>query len=680
MLYEKSQELDRLKTTFLANISHELRTPLTLILGPTRTLLAAPELTSEQHQALEIVQRNALTLLKQVNDLLALAQCDMGQMTLHVAQTDLAAGLRECTAHFAALANERHVTLSVESPPSLVALLDAEKVQHICLNLLSNALKWTPAGGFVRCILCQEEDKGIITIQDSGPGIKPERRQVIFERFRQGEDPLTRQFGGTGLGLAIVREFIDLHQGTITVEDAPEGGALFTVTLPLGTPLPVLQKASPSQEHKTRETSAPIPVVFFHESKPVANQSQTCQFEAPQGSQPLVPVIEDHPDMAYFLTTLLAQVYRVIRAANGQDGLMQALTLHPDVILCDLMMPYMSGEQFIRRARTHRDLDAIPFMVLSARADDALRVQLLREGAQDYLIKPFFPEELFVRTANLIAMKQARQVLQQEVATQNQSLVLLATEVAVRKRESQQAFEALQRVNEQLAQACQLQRNFVATVSHEFRTALAGIQGFSDLMRQEMLSQSEVQEYAGDIFGEATRLGRMITDLLDLERMKSGWMTLVSKHVDVNALLKDVLKRLGPLTSEHTIELHLDASQPACMGDGDKLAQVVANLLSNAIKYSPHGGDILVGSQVEEKMIQVWVQDHGIGIPPEALEEVFVPYSRIEAEPTRYIKGSGLGLSIARQIIQMHGGRIWAESSLWLGSRFCFTIPLAKPL
>lgn len=237
--------------------------------------------------------------------------------------------------------------------------------------------------------------------------------------------------------------------------------------------------------------------------------------------------------MARFLVTLLTQVYRVVVAVDGQEGLAQALTLQPDLILCDLMMPRVSGQQFIQRARTHRALDTIPFMVLSARADDTLRIQLLREGAQEYLVKPFFPEELFARTANLIAMKQARQVLQQEVTTQSQSLVLLATEVAERKRESQQAFEALQKVNEQLAQASQLQRNFVATVSHEFRTALTSIQGFSDVMRQEELSPAEIQEYAADIFAEATRLSRMITDLLDLERMKSGRMTLSLERVDV---------------------------------------------------------------------------------------------------------------------------------------------------
>lgn len=679
-LYEKSQELDRLKTTFLANVSHELRTPLTLILGPTRMLLATSHLTGAQQQALEVVQRNALTLLKQVDDLLALAQLDIGQIGLNTAQVDFASLLRECAAHFAALAQDRQLTFIVECPASVPAFLDAEKVRHMCLNVLSNAFKFTPPGGVIHCTLSQEGEEGIMTVQDSGPGIRPELRQAIFERFRQGEDNLTRQFGGTGLGLAIVKEFVDLHHGTIAVGEAPEGGALFAIRLPLGMRSSAISEPVLSRAPIIEGLFASFPVLPSQASQQEDDWLQTNQIEATEDSRPLVLVIEDHQEMARFLATILAQEYHVIVAEDGQAGLVKALTLQPDLILCDLMMPRMSGEQFIVQARTHHALDATPLMVLSARTDDALRVQLLRGGVQEYLVKPFFPEELRVRTANLIAMKQARQVLQQEVATQNQSLVLLATEVAVRKRESQQALEALQRVNEQLAQASQLQRNFVAVVSHEFRTALTGIQGFSEVLQEETLSQAEIQEYAADIFAEATRLSRMITDLLDLERMKAGRMRLMLEQINVNALLKGVLKRLRPTASGHTVEFHLDESLPACLGDRDKLTQVVTNLLSNAIKYSPHGGAILLGSQVEGDMAQVWIQDHGIGIPPEALEEVFVSYSRVEAEPTHYIKGSGLGLSIARQIIQMHGGRIWVESSLGLGSRFCFIIPLAKPL
>jgi signal transduction histidine kinase len=675
-LYEKSQDLDRLKTTFFANVSHELRTPLTLILGPTQTLLTAQQLTEEQHQMLEVVQRNALTLLKQVNDLLALAQLEVGQMTLNASTVDLARLLRGCAAHFEALAQERHVALTVEGPPSVLAYLDVEKFQHICLNLLSNAFKFTPTGGRVRCVLSEVRERGIITVQDNGPGIRLELRQAIFERFWQGEDHLTRRIGGTGLGLAIVKEFVELHRGTIMVDDAPEGGALFTVEFPLGVIASAPQEITLREPPVTEELVSPFLTELSREPEDEESLSQAHQIGPMEGPQPLVLVIEDHQDMVHFLMDILAPEYRVVVAGDGRDGLEKALTLQPDLILCDLMMPRMSGEQFIAKARAHRTLDTIPIMVLSARADDTLRIRLLHEGTQEYLVKPFFPEELRARITNLIVMKQARQVLQQEVETQNQSLVILAKEVALRKRESQEALSKLQQVNEELIHVSQVQRNFVAIVSHEFRTALTGIQGFSELMREETVSPEETKEYAADIFAEAKRLGRMIADLLDLERMKSGRMPLTRERIDLNALIRKVLEPLRATSSEHTFRLQLDDTLPECTGDSDKLAQVVTNLLNNAVKYSPQGGAILVGSQVEQQMAQVWVQDHGIGIPSESLEEVFVPYSRIDAGTTRYIKGTGLGLSISRQIIQMHGGHIWVESSLGQGSRFHFTIPL----
>jgi signal transduction histidine kinase len=675
-LYQKSQDLDRLKTAFFANVSHDLRTPLTLILGPTQTLLTAQQPTEEQHQMLEVVQRNALTLLKHVNDLLALAQLEAGQMALNASMVDLGLLLRGCAAHFEALAQERHLTLTVESPPSVLAYLDAEKFQHICLNLLSNAVKFAPAEGRIRCVLSQEGERGIITVQDNGPGIKPELRQAIFERFWQGEDNLTRRFGGTGLGLAIVKEFVELHRGTITVDEAMGGGTLFTVEFPLGTTASAPQEAMLREPPITEEVISPFLTELSQEPEDEESLLPTRRIGPIEGPQPLVLVIEDHKDMVHFLIDILAPEYRMVVAGDGLNGLEKALTLQPDLMLCDLMMPRMSGEQFIAKARAHPTLDTIPIMVLSARADDALRIKLLGQGIQEYLVKPFFPEELRVRIANLIVMKQARQVLQQEVATQNQSLVTLAKEVALRKRESQEALSELQRLNQELIHASQVQRNFVATVSHEFRTALTTIQGFSELMRKETLDPEEIPEYAAYIFAEAKRLGRMITDLLDLERMKSGRMPLKREHMDLNALIKNVLEHLRATSSKHTFRLQLDDTLPECMGDSDKLAQVVTNLVMNAIKYSPHGGEILVGSQVEEQMAQVWVQDHGIGIPSESLEEVFVPYCRIDAGTTRYIKGTGLGLSISRQIIQMHGGHTWVESSLGQGSCFHFTIPL----
>ena len=241
-----------------------------------------------------------------------------------------------------------------------------------------------------------------------------------------------------------------------------------------------------------------------------------------------------------------------------------------------------------------------------------------------------------------------------------------------------EAFERQRRAVEELERLNKAKSDFVSIVSHEFRTPLTGIMGFSEMMRDEDFSVEEMKEFAGDINKDAQRLNRMITEMLDLDRMESGRMTLNLEPVDLNAIIAEVADLSRPNAPNHPIRLQLDPGLTGLFGDPDKLTQVVTNLVSNAIKYSPDGGEIIVTSRVEGDVAHVYVQDHGIGIPPDRLEQVFERYNRIESDATRHIQGTGLGLPIARQIVQVHGGRAWAESTPGEGSVFQFTIPLVQ--
>jgi PAS domain S-box-containing protein len=220
-----------------------------------------------------------------------------------------------------------------------------------------------------------------------------------------------------------------------------------------------------------------------------------------------------------------------------------------------------------------------------------------------------------------------------------------------------------------------LKSEFVALVSHEFRTALVGISGFSEMIRDEEVSLDEAKGYAADINKDAERLNRMINDLLDLDRIEAGRLTLHAQRVEINAILDDAVDRARAASAEHTIVTDLDTVRPVVKGDPDRIAQVVANLLSNAIKYSPNGGEIRVSSAVGEGYVEVSVRDRGIGIAPEFVERLFSRYERYEKTSDKII-GAGLGLAITRQIVEMHGGRIWVESQVGSGSDFHFTLPL----
>jgi len=256
--------------------------------------------------------------------------------------------------------------------------------------------------------------------------------------------------------------------------------------------------------------------------------------------------------------------------------------------------------------------------------------------------------------------------------------VRLIESVAQELRVAIGAAEAFERQRAAVAELERLNRaksDFVSIVSHEFRTPLTGIQGFSEMMQSEDLTLAEMREYAGDINKDAHRLNRMITEMLDLDKMESGRMQLHREPVDLNAIVTESVDLLRPNAPRHPLSLRLDPLIGELSGDRDKLTQVMANLLNNAVKYSPNGGDIVVSTRVEGNTAHVVVRDHGMGIPKEALDAIFERYGRVESPATRHIQGTGLGLPIVRQIVQLHGGTVWAESTVGEGSVFHVTLP-----
>jgi len=222
-----------------------------------------------------------------------------------------------------------------------------------------------------------------------------------------------------------------------------------------------------------------------------------------------------------------------------------------------------------------------------------------------------------------------------------------------------------------------LKSEFVSLVSHEFRTALVGISGFSEMIRDEDVSLDEAKVYAGDINKDAERLNRMINDMLDLDRIEAGRLTLHHQTVDMNTLLEDAVDRARASSARHTFTCNLAVEKPVVQADPDRIAQVLSNLLSNAIKYSPDGGDIAVTSLARDGVVEVSVHDHGVGIAPEFVDRLFSRYERYEKSASKII-GTGLGLAISRQIVEMHGGKIWVESKQGDGSDFRFTIPVGQ--
>jgi PAS domain S-box-containing protein len=221
-----------------------------------------------------------------------------------------------------------------------------------------------------------------------------------------------------------------------------------------------------------------------------------------------------------------------------------------------------------------------------------------------------------------------------------------------------------------------MKTEFTSMVSHEFRTALTGIQGMSELINGGAMQPAEVHEYSGYIFQEAERVNRLITDMLDLDRLEAGKMKLQMSPLDLNAVVEGVAVRSAVVSAKHPIRTELEANVPMVLGDPDRLVQVITNLVSNAIKYSPEGGEVLISTHLANGAVDVSITDHGVGIPADFIDRLFGRFERYEKSPSKVI-GTGLGLAIARQIVEMHRGKIWVESAEGTGSVFHFTIPAA---
>ena len=429
---EKLKEIDGFKSKFFANVSHELRTPLALILGPVDQLLKERgALCEREYFRLAAIKRNAQSLLRQVNDLLDLARIDSGKMPLAYVCADVTAMLCEIASGFAAAAQERGISLQMIGETELYADVDRAKFTRILANLLSNAFKFTPDGGRICCSIERTSDaRFLVSVQDNGLGVPADMKQQIFDRFTQGQE--TYGAIGSGLGLNIVKEFVELHGGTVVVIDAPGGGAIFQVEMPIRAPNGAFVRDA-------GETA-----VLHAKYDPTSLTLLGPQMAADKVGKSRIMVVEDNPDLRLFLYDVLIDEYNVTLKENGEAALSSALKDPPDLIITDLMMPVFDGERLVRELRAHAGFPNVPVIVLSARVDDILRENLLENLVQDYLTKPFSPQELRARVRNLVAVKRTVDILQRELNSQASDICELTSGLVDSRKSLQRSLVALQ--------------------------------------------------------------------------------------------------------------------------------------------------------------------------------------------------------------------------------------------
>ncbi|MEL7052166.1 MAG: response regulator [Cyanobacteria bacterium J06588_5] len=416
-LYQKSRhqaeqllELDQQKNAFFQNISHEFRTPLTLTIGPLESAVERGEgLDIEQST---IALRNSRRLLRLVNQLLDLQKLDEGKMKPTFRPCDLAAFAQDVVEAFQSYCARKQITLTTDIEPCAAVYLDMEKFDKVLYNLLSNAMKFTPADKSITVRLKEANGKANLQVQDEGIGIRADQIPHLFERFRQADGSANRHYEGTGLGLSLVQELSQLHGGDVSVESVYGEGTTFTIELPLGADhLPaeqVVEQALSTAKGRAAVELSDIEMASATADSnielPPAAEGKQIERESFEGSNILV--VDDNPDLrAYVSSVLQRQGYQVRTAEQGAAGYEIASTYGPDLIITDLMMPGVNGLEMIERIRKDGALQGTPIILLTAKVDDETRLEGMEQGADAYLSKPFNDRELLAEVRNLLALK-----------------------------------------------------------------------------------------------------------------------------------------------------------------------------------------------------------------------------------------------------------------------------------
>jgi len=384
------EEANKAKLQFFTNISHELRTPLTLIADPVNYIIHDDNLNSQQRSMLQIVQRNVLVLTQLVSEILDFRKVQNGKMELRLSDFNLAESMKQWIMLFSASAQKKHIAISMDAPDTIMLRADQDKIERICYNLLSNALKYTSEGGEISLTAKEEGGRVMISVADNGCGISSDELPYIFDRFYQAKNAGR----GTGIGLAIVKAFTELHHGEVSATSIEGKGSTFTIHIPVRQKGEVTNQPTEKIEQLVEPSSA----------EEVPNQARHIDelIQPYQTDKPEVLIIDDNIDIRTYLRSVLSEKYNVSEAADGKVGLELARKIVPDIVLSDIMMPVMDGLAFCQQLKTDKAISHIPVILLTARSLDEQRAEGYEHGADAYLSKPFSLRLLFSRIDNLI--------------------------------------------------------------------------------------------------------------------------------------------------------------------------------------------------------------------------------------------------------------------------------------
>ena len=625
---ESLVEIDRAKTAFFSNISHEFRTPLTLMLGPTQDALASPA-QSLSGDALQMVHRNVLRLMKLVNSLLEFSRVESGRSHASYLPSDLSAMTSYLAGAFRSAIERTGLRFDVQCPPLPEPIyVDPDLWEKIVLNLLSNALKFTFEGS-IAVTTSWHDDHVEVAVRDTGTGIPESELPQLFERFHRVHGTKSRSHEGSGIGLALVHDLVQQHGGSISVESTVGRGTTFTVRLPRGhAHLPAERVSTqPSQTSNTQTADA-----FVGEATRWSNEPSPANGTTEQRDVRIL-VVDDNVDVRDYIVNLLKNTYEVETAVDGVAALAAARRQPPSLILSDVMMPRLDGFGLLRHVRADRKLRDVPIILLSARAGEEATVDGLQAGADDYLVKPFAARELLARVGTHVELARQRSALAE------------AKDVAEAANKELEAFSY--------------------SVAHDLRAPLRSIDGFSHALLEDYAETLDTtgQKYLGFVRESAQHMAHLIDDLLVLSRVSRG--ELQHAEVDLSALARTTMGR--------QVDVRI-ADGLRCVGDARLLGLLLDNLLGNAWKFTSKRVDASIEFDVrdDDGRSVYFVRDNGAGFDMAQASKLFGAFQRLHT--SREFEGTGIGLATVQRVINRHHGRVWAEGEVDRGATFYFSL------
>ncbi len=677
--HDELERLDQFKSQFFANITHELKTPLAMMLASLE-LMASEDmgpLEDQQKATIDSMLHNGLKLLRMIGDILDLSKLDESKVRLRIAERDLVEYLGGLVGQVRSLTTRKDVELDLHVGVDDCPLwYDAERMERVFVNLLSNAAKFTPEGGNIQVMV---EDRGgsvVVCVADSGPGFPEDKAEALFERFFQVDMGATRRHGGSGIGLALAQEFVQLHGGRIWAESPPGEGARFFVELRKGRdhfdPSVLDRRAARkdvlggrrSSDQGLAEWTGLLSERDDYRLLQIADATErrtVARHPHQERKKHAVLVVDDTPDILRVVHLTLHDQFQVYTARDGLEGLATALEVKPSLVITDLMMPGIDGHELIRRLRGEPATKQTPIIMLSARGTTDDRATGLETGANSYLAKPFSPRELRGAVHALLEMHD----LQAEVQLEHRM----------------DALETL-----------------AAGLAHEFNNALNQIRPAMAMVEKDVGSLQALMAELGDTPPspeQVRRMGKLGGRIGRLhERAASGseriahTVSLMGHYAregreralqphDLFASMREVIDIVRPpMGTEAEVEVSFQGSGLVdCVPE--EMHQLLTNLLGNAFDAVPaEGGMVNVdGRRVGDRVI-VSVSDNGHGVPDAIRERIFHPFYTTKA-PGR---GTGLGLNIAWRVAQHHGGTLELTQGPLPGACFELSLPASEPV